>query len=165
MNISNLALGDKKRLYEEAMVYIKQIGNIDYFITILEHIRAQKLNVLLNETLTCNYEDIQIRWNKAIYKNTLSLLFNSMRKEEKDGDLLQGLNSKEYKLVMNMMRTLRPVKFSIIKKESQNSTVDILFDILDTSENKKTKITSIFKMIFFYDIDFVKDVLNYKVKR
>jgi hypothetical protein len=46
--------------------------------------------------------------------------------------------------------------------ESKETNQKFTFDILDTSEPKKTKVTFIFKAIFFYHLDELKKALFYK---
>ena len=54
-----------------------------------------------------------------------------------------------------MMRTLKPVSITIVPKDG----TEFYLDILDTSEPKKTKVSLMFKTIFFYNVDFAKTVL------
>ena len=98
---------------------------------------------------------------KSIFKETLVSLFDAMRKEEKDGDMINGLNPKDYKATMNMMRALRPVSLEITPKNIEDAN-GFSVNILDASEEKKTKVTLMFKTIIFYNIDFAKEVLSYK---
>ena len=45
------------------------------------------------------------------------------------------------------------------KKEEELFGFD--FPVLDTSVEKKTKVSMIYKIIFFYHVDFAKDILAY----
>jgi hypothetical protein len=74
--------------------------------------------------------------------------------------MINGLAPKEYKETMNMMRTLKPLMITITPKKVEEPKY-FSFPILDTSIEKKTKIDLFYKMLFFYHIDFAKDVLNY----
>lgn len=96
-----------------------------------------------------------------MFKETFTLLFNAIRREEKSGDMLDGINPKEYKATMNMMRTLAKVTITVEPKDSADSQ-GFSFNILDTSVEKKTKVTFAFKAIFFYHLDEAKKALNYK---
>ena len=52
------------------------------------------------------------------------------------------------------------MKINVESKEEGNKSFE--FSILDTSEEKKTKVTFIFKAIFFYHLDEAKKALSYK---
>ena len=102
----------------------------------------------------------KLNWNKQVFKESTNLLFTAMRKEEKDGDMLNGLEAKDYKETMNMMRTLKPLVITVTPKKVEEPKM-FSFPVLDTSVEKKTKVDLFYKMLFFYHIDFAKDALNY----
>ena len=56
-----------------------------------------------------------------------------MRKEERDGDMLNGFQ-KSIKILMNMMRTLKPLVITITQKKLKSQ--DFSFSVLDTSVEK-----------------------------
>jgi hypothetical protein len=159
MRFNDLELEAKKELNIKINEYAQSIGGINFFLQMIEDVRNEKPNALLNKTAIYHYTKGKITWGKSIYKDTLTQLFNAMRKEDKDGDLLNGLNPKAYKETMNMMRALKPVTISIT---SEDSTKGFTVDILDSSEAKKTKVDLMFKIIFFYNIEFAKDALTFK---
>jgi hypothetical protein len=160
MIFKNLTIDEKNKLSTELTHYSKNIGGDNFFLTMIENIRESKPNPLLNKTAICHYKNGTLSWKKTIYKDTLTILFNGIRKEEKDGDILDGLNVKEYKQTMNMLKILKPIEITVNPKEEYEG---FSFSILDTTEMKKTKISLIFKIIFFYNIEFAKEVLNHKV--
>ena len=161
MIFKELPLEKRIQLHEETLSYANSIGGINFFLQMIEDIKKEKPNPLLNKSNAYNFSKGRLNWEKQIFKDTLTLLFNSMRKEEKDGDMIAGLNPKEYRACMNMMRTLRPIKLYVRPRKEEDGE-GFSFPILDTSIDKKTKVTTIFKMIFFYNTDFAKEVLNYK---
>ncbi|MBU3015457.1 hypothetical protein KO488_11880 [Poseidonibacter lekithochrous] len=159
MRFNDLDLDTKKELNKQITEHANSIGGINFFLQMIEDIRNEKPNALLNKTAIFHYTKGKITWSKSIYKDTLTQLFNAMRKEDKDGDILNGLNPKVYKETMNMMRALKPVTISI---RNEDSSSGFAVDILDSSEVKKTKVDLMFKIIFFYNIEFAKDTLTFK---
>ena len=159
MRFNDLDLDTKKELNKQITEHANSIGGINFFLQMIEDIRNEKPNALLNKTAIFHYTKGKITWSKSIYKDTLTQLFNAMRKEDKDGDILNGLNPKVYKETMNMMRALKPVTISI---RNEDSSSGFAVDILDSSEVKKTKVDLMFKIIFFYNIEFAKDALTFK---
>lgn len=159
MRFNDLDSNAKKELNTKINEYANSIGGVNAFLQMIEDLRAEKPNALLNKTAIYHYKKGKITWSKSIYKDTLTQLFNAMRKEDKDGDVLNGLNPKVYKETMNMMRTLKPVTVSI---RNEDNSSGFTVDILDSSEAKKTKVDLMFKIIFFYNIEFAKDALTFK---
>jgi hypothetical protein len=159
MRFNDLHLNAKKELNIQINEYANSIGGVNAFLQMIEDLRNEKPNALLNKTAIYHYTKGKIAWSKSIYKDTLTQLFNAMRKEDKDGDILNGLNPKVYKETMNMMRTLKPVTISI---RNEDNSSGFTVDILDSREAKKTKVDLMFKIIFFYNIEFAKDALTFK---
>lgn len=161
MRFNDLDLETKKALHNDLSTKANSIGGTNFFLQMIEDVREEKPSSLLDENAVYNYTNGKISWGKSIYKETLTTLFLSMRKEEKDGDLINGLNPKDYKATMNMMRTIKPVTISVTSNDEKNGH-GFTFSILDSSEAKKTKFDLIFKIIYFYNIEFAKDALTFK---
>ncbi len=160
MNFNDLSNEKKQELHLELTANSIKVGGTNFFLQMIEDIRAEKPKALLNKTAIFHYKKGKISWQKSIFKDTLTALYDAMRREEKTGDMLNGINPKEYKNAMNMMRALKPVKLEVIPKDEELE--GFTMEILDASEEKKTKISLMFKIVFFYDLDFAKQVLDYK---
>ena len=163
MKFNDLNNQTKNQIHTELVNKANSIGGINFFLQMIEDIRKEKPNILTNKTASFHYTKGRITWGKSVYKETLSLLFSAMKKEEKDGDMLNGLTPKAYKETMNMMRTLKPVTINISSKDETDGH-GFTINILDSSELKKTKIDLYFKIIFFYNIEFAKDALSFVSK-
>ncbi len=161
MNFNDLTKEEQKQLHNELTANATSVGGINPFLKMIEDIKDAKPKALLNKTAIFHYNSGKLNWGKSIYKDTLNTLYTAMVKEEKDGDIIKGSNPKDYKNTMNMMRTLKPIEITIIPKDEE--CVGFNLSILDTTEDKKTKVSLMFKIIFFYNIDFTKKVLNYKI--
>jgi hypothetical protein len=161
MNFNELTLERKNQLHEEVKQLAMSIGGTSVFLQMIEEVKKEKPHALLNKSCVFHFAKAKLNWNKQIFKDSLEQLFSAMRKEERDGDMLNGLNPKDYKETMNMMRTLKPVSIKVSPKKEEELT-GFTFSILDTSVEKKTKVSMIYKIIFFYHIDFAKDILTYK---
>ena len=160
MNFSELDSKIKSELHEEVKGFAMSIGGTNVFLQMIEDIKKEKPHALLNKSCVFHFAKAKLNWNKQIFKDSLDQLFIAMRKEERDGDMINGLNPKDYKDTMNMMRTLKPLIITITPKKVEEPRT-FSFSILDTSIAKKTKIDLFYKMVFFYHVDFAKDVLNY----
>ena len=161
MDFNKLETSEKESLHKEITSFANALGGQNFFLKMIEEIRAVKPNPILNKTGTFHTSKTKISLSKTMFKDTFNALFDAIRKEEKSGDMLIGLAPKDYKTTMNMMRTLRNVKILVESKEENNESFE--FFILDTSVEKKTKVTFIFKAIFFYHLDEAKKALSYQV--
>lgn len=160
MDFNKLDKETKEKLHQEFTQYAEVLGGTNPFLKMLEEIRDQKPNPLLNKSGTFHTSKAKVTLSKSIFKDTFTTLFDAIRREEKKGDMLDGIEPKEYKSAMNMMRTL---KSTTIRVESKDETeASFSFDILDISEEKKTKVTFTFKALFFYHLDEAKKALLYK---
>jgi hypothetical protein len=160
MTFTELTNEQQQELHKQLMEYALSVGGINPFLQMIEDIRDAKPKALLNKTAIFHFKGGKLNWSKSIFKETLATLYSAMAKEEKDGDIIQGLPPREYKPTMNMMRTLKPVIVEVIPKDE--SLEGFTFKMLDSSAEKKTKFDLIFKIIFFFNIDFAKQVLNFK---
>lgn len=161
MNFNELSSETKNQLHEEVTQFAASIGGTNVFLQMIEDIKKEKPHALLNKSCVFHFAKAKLNWNKQIFKESLEHLFTAMRKEERDGDMLNGLNPKDYKDTMNMMRTLKPISIRVTPKKEEELR-GFAFSILDTSVEKKTKVSMIYKIIFFYHVDFTKDILTYK---
>lgn len=159
MDFKKLDTETKEKLSSQFKEFSDILGGKNFFLTTIEEIRDIKPNPLLNKTGSFHTKKVKISLSKSLLKDTLTTLYDSIRREEKVGDMLDGINPKEYKSVMNMIKTLKPATVTFESKESGQS---FSFNILDTSEEKKTKVTFAFKAIFFYHLDEAKKALAYE---
>lgn len=160
MNFNQLDEEQKKQLHSKAIELAENLGGVNFFLQMIEDIKAEKPHALLNKSCVFHFSKGKLNWNKQIFKESTDLLFTAMRKEEKDGDMLNGLLPKEYKDTMNMMRTIKPLMITVTPKKVEEPR-SFSFPVLDTSVEKKTKVDLFYKMVFFYHVDFAKDALSY----
>lgn len=161
MDFNKLDKNLKEELHKEFASYANILGGTNFFLKMIEEIREQKPNPLLNKSGMFHTTKAKVTLSKSMFKDTFSTLFDAIRREERNGDMLNGIETKEYKATMNMMRTLKSVNITIQGKNENEDSFS--FDILDTREEKKTKVTFVFKTIFFYHLDEARKVLTYKV--
>lgn len=161
MDFNKLDETTKQKLHDETSSNANSIGGKNFFLQMIEDIKKEKPSPLLNKSGSFHFSKGKVTLTKSMFKDTHTLLFDAIRREEKSGDMLTGVSPKEYKSVMNMMRTLSRVQISVDSKDEEHIT-GFTFDILDTTEEKKTKVSFMFKLIFFYSVDEAKKALNYE---
>ena len=141
----------------EILNYANLTSDIECFTQMLRDVKDSKPMILLNKSMKFNNKDFTISWNKPIQNDTLRILGNAIRKEDKTGDMLDGMNPDDYRNTMSMMKAFKPMEISVLHKKSNKEYV---FNILDTSEDKKTKITLMYKILFFYSYSYLNKVIK-----
>lgn len=161
MNFKNLDSKTKEQLHNQLTTYANSVGGTNFFLQLIEDIKKEKPSPLLNKTSIYHYSKGKMIWNKSIYKDTLELLNSTIRLEEKDEKFFDSLKPKIQKTTKNMMRALKPVVIDI-KPKSELEGEGFSLSIIDASNEEDIKISLVYKIIFFYNIEFAKQVLTYK---
>jgi len=157
MRFMELPEGTRDYLHKITLESAEIIGGKNFFLQMIEDIRSEKQSILLNKSCRANFSYGKISWTKSIFPETFTELLHSIRREDKLGDIFAELPPKNYKRVMNTVKTLKPITIDF---QGENGTFTI--PIIDASTPKKSRFSMLFKIIFFYDFDFVKKSLNYK---
>ena len=163
MNFHTLDTETKIKLHKDLLSNAMSLGGKNIFLQMIEDLREREEDELISKTRVISYAKGKIKWDKSIYKDTYELLLEAIKKEEKDGNIVEGLTAKKQKNMINMLKTLNPLTFTV-KPKNQNDGVGFTFKIIDSSDTEQTKIDMMFKIIFFYNIEFAKQVLRYEIK-
>ena len=155
MKFQDLDKTTKENLHSQLTTYANNIGGKFNFLQMLEDIRSIK-QPLIKKTASLHYEAGKIYWNKNIFQDKSDLLFQTMKKIEIDKDMYAGLNDYKKKKVINMLKALKPIVFEVVPNDETLEGFE--FNLIDESN----EIDMIFKIIFFYNIGFAKEILNYK---
>ncbi|WP_345974471.1 hypothetical protein [Sulfurimonas sp. HSL3-7] len=138
-------------------------GGTNFFLQLLEAIRKTKPHPLLAKHMEFRFSRGIVKWNKVIFKDKFTLLTSVRVTENENGNLLPGEDDKNYKKVMNLLRTLQPITFEVLPKNLKDGDGFKVhpFDIVD---KKTTRINPVFDALFFCSVDTVKKVLSYTPK-
>jgi len=158
-------LSDEEKLlhHEKLLQCANNFGGKNFFLHLLEAIRESKPHPLVNANMSFNIELGTITWNKVIYNDKLQLLLKARKNEAKQDNLLPNQKEKNYKKVLNVVRTLKPIVFQVKPANTEDGT-GFFFQPFDVIDENKTKLTLLFDVLFFCSIDTVKKVLNYTPK-
>jgi hypothetical protein len=74
--------------------------------------------------------------------------------------MFDGLKPKKQKTTLNMLKTLKPVIIRVKPKNIKDGD-GFTLSIVETDIKDNATISLMFKIIFFYDIKFAKDALDY----
>jgi len=148
----------KQTLHNELTAYAEAFGGKNYFLSFLEAIRQAKPHPLTAKNSQARFPQGKISWNKVIFPDKIQLLLKARIHESKQGNILPDPEDKAYKKVLNLVRTLGPIRFTLEPKETGTKLELRAFDRID--ENT-TRLNPFFDAIFFCSVETVKKVLNY----
>jgi len=154
---------EKKHHHETLSGYAMQFGGINFFLQLLEAIRETKPHPLVASHSSFEIEFGSITWNKVIFNDKLQILLKARQNESKQDNFLPHPNEKNYKKILNVVRTLKPIVFHV-KPANITDGSGFHFQTFDLIDEDKTKLNPIFDALFFCSIENIKKVLNYKVK-
>ena len=154
----------KKRLRKQINDCAQSLGGKNYFLQLLEAIRAEHHHPLMAKDLSFRFNHGIIKWKKVIFKDKVQLLIKLLKNNEINGNLMPKKGDKNYKTIMNLLRTLGPMQFKIKPKNSNDGDGYILhpFDIIDENTSQ---INFMFEVVFFLPLYIVKKHLMAQQKK
>ena len=160
------ALTDEEKLlhHQKLLACANAFGGKNFFLQLIEAIRETKPHPLIAGNSEFNIELGSIKWNKVIFNDKLQLLIKARVNEGKQNNLLPEKDEKQYKKILNVVRTLKPVVFHV-KPADANDGPGFYFQTFDMVDKETTKLNSLFDAVFFCSIDTVKKALNYEPKQ
>lgn len=162
-DFNNLDDSEKEKFHLMMMDCAEKFGGVNFFLQLLEAIRKHDTHPLIAKHSEFKFSRGNIRWEKVIFKDKLSLLFKVRVNESERGNLLPPKDDKTYKNVMNLIRTLAPVEFTVMPKNA-NDGEGFSFKPFDRKDDETTLLNPIFDAMFFCSVDTVKKVLAYTPK-
>jgi hypothetical protein len=160
----NTLTDEEKRLHHQKLLdCANAFGGKNFFLHLLEAIRESKSHPLIAGNSEFNIELGTIKWNKVIFNDKLQLLIKARINEGKQDNLLPAKDAKNYKKVLNVVRTLKPIVFHV-KPANEEDGSGFFFQAFDIIDENTTKLNPVFDALFFCSVDTVKKVLNYEPK-
>ena len=160
----NTLSDEEKRLHHETLLhYANNFGGKNFFLQLLETIRETKPHPLTSANSEFNTPLGSISWNKVIFNDKLQLLLKARVNETLQDNFLPLKDGKNYKKILNVVRTLKPIVFNIKPNNDEDGSL-LVFQAFDVIDESTTKLNPIFDAIFFCSVDMVKKALNYSPK-
>jgi len=160
----NTLTDEEKKLHHEKLLQCaNNFGGKNFFLQLLEAIRETKPHPLTAGDSEFRIELGTIKWNKVIFNDKLQLLLKARVNESKQDNFLPNPDEKNYKKILNVVRTLKPIVFHV-KPAVKEDGPGFFFQPFDAVDENKTKLNPVFDALFFCSVDTVKKVLNYEPK-
>ncbi|QOY54588.1 hypothetical protein HUE87_12115 [Candidatus Sulfurimonas marisnigri] len=142
------------------------VGGANFLLGLLEAMKEKKPNALMFKGCHIDSKEASIKWNKIVFKDKLDILEDVIRShkssEDIDFNILEDDSDKKKKKILNMVKTLAPIKFTVIPKESENGS-GFNFKIFDKIEDTCVTINPIFAAMFFCSAEYMKKSLKYEI--
>ncbi len=160
----NTLSDEEKQLHHQKILdCANAFGGKNFFLQLLEAIRKTKPHPLMAGNSEFTIELGRIKWNKVIFNDKFQLLIKARVNEGIQDNLLPDKEAKNYKKILNMVRTLKPIVFDVRPADQEDGS-GFLFQPFDVIDETTTKLNPIFDALFFCSVDTVKKVLNYESK-
>jgi hypothetical protein len=151
-------------LYHEKLLRCaNNFGGKNFFLQLLEAIRETKPHPLTAGNSEFRIELGTIKWNKVIFNDKLQLLLKARINESKQDNFLPNPDEKNYKKILNVVRTLKPIVFNV-KPVIKEDGPGFFFQPFDLIDENTVKLNPVFDAVFFCSVETVKKVLNYEPK-
>ena len=149
----------KQNLKKEINDCALALGGKNHFLHLLEEIRKERHHPLMAKNSSFRFSYGTVKWGKVIFKDKVHLLIKMTKDRENNGNLMPKKGNRKYKTVMNLLRTLGPMKFEIRPKNNKDGDGFNLhpFDIIDENTSH---LNFMFDVVFFLPIHIVKQVFN-----
>ncbi|MDD5051536.1 MAG: hypothetical protein PHO27_02245 [Sulfuricurvum sp.] len=134
------------------------VGGKNFFLTLAETIRSTREGILVGEKKQINYSSGIMTWNKTLYADNWRLLVESAKVRTKDGNILLPTEDKRHKNILNMIRTLKPLVFTVKPNNSEDGE-GFSFSALEVIDDKTTQISPLFKAMFTMPMDVLKKTM------
>lgn len=154
---------EKERYHKQLLGCADSLGGENFFLQLLEEIRETKPHPLISVDKLFTTDVGSVKWNKVIFNDKLLLLRKARMNEKRQNGLLPAVGVRGYKKILNLLRTLKPIVFTVrpLNREEGSGFILQPFVVLD---DKTTKINPLFDALFFCSMDTIKTILNYKTE-
>ncbi|MDD5717868.1 MAG: hypothetical protein PHW64_08750 [Sulfuricurvum sp.] len=134
------------------------VGGKNYFLTLAETIRTTREGIIVGEKKQINYSAGIMTWNKTLHADNWRLLLETAKVRTKDGNILLPSEDKRHKSILNMIRTLKPLTFTVTPTHSSDGE-GFSFNALEVIDDRTTQISPLFKALFVMPIDVVRKTM------
>ena len=123
------------------------VGGKNFFLTLVETIRETREGIFLSEKRELKYPTGMVVWNKTLFADNWRLLIESAKVRTKGGNILPPPEDRKHKRILNMIRTLKPLTFTVIPANPEDGA-GFTFAALEVVDATTTRISPLFKALF-----------------
>ena len=152
-------LKEKRKIEYKSEInrYILIFGGVNFFLREIEKLRYSKPSPLMNSHCRYNNSLISLTWNKSIFKSKILLLTDS--NFDIGENLIPLKEDKRYKTKINLLKSLKPLKFEVALKNNKNN--NFFFPIYNKIDKDDTNFNPNFVILFFASVSEIKKIIKY----
>ncbi|TKI68596.1 hypothetical protein FCU45_09225 [Sulfurimonas crateris] len=144
----------------------QSVGGVNFLLGLIEAMKEKKPNALIDSACKVDSKELNIRWNKIVFKDKFDVLEEVIRShkssEGTDFNILNSESQKKRKKILNMVKTLSPIEFTVTVKNSQDHA-GFNFKIFESVEDEYVKVNPLFAAMFFCSTEYIKKALKYEI--
>jgi len=144
----------------------ENVGGANFLLALIEAMKTKKPNALMYAQKQISSNNTIIKWNKVVFQDKVTVLENILlthkSSENPDFNILAEENKKKRKNIINMVKTLAPIEFTVTP-QNPNNGAGFNFKVFETIEDDYVKINPIFVAMFFCSTEFTKKALKYEI--
>ena len=155
------SLDDEKKLdlKNQVIKNATSLGGKNHFLSLIESLRVSHPHPLMSKAASFSFDKGIIKWKKIIFKEKVDLLIRLSRDNDRNGNLMPKDGERNYKTIINLLRTIGPMEFEIRPKNSKDGDGFVLRPI-DIVDDNTCHINFMFEVLFFLPIQLVKKIFN-----
>lgn len=143
----------------------ESVGGANFLLALIEAMKTKKPSPLMHKERQVSSNNTTIRWNKVVFKDKVAVIEDILTlhrsSENPDFNILNGVNEKVKKSIINMARTLAPIEF-IVSPQNPNDGGGFNFKVFQKMEDDEISLNPIFVTMFFCSVEFSKKALKYQ---
>ncbi len=155
----------KARMHLLIQECAQKAGGVNFLLGLVEAIKAKKPNALIDSSCKVESKELRLSWNKIIFKDKFDVLEELLRmRDDSEGitrNILDVGGEKKRKKTLTMLKTLTPVEFKVVAKDTQKAE-GFELKIFETLQEGTTTINPLFAILFFCSAEFTKKALKYE---
>ena len=156
-NYDSLDHGKKQDLKNQLIKYATSFGGKNHFLCLIEVLRLAHPHPLMAKEACFRFNKGIIKWEKVIFKEKVNLLITLIRDNDRNNNLMPKEGDRNYKTIINLLRTIGPMKFEVRPKNSKDGDGFILRPI-EIIDNNTCHINFMFEVLFFLPIQLIKKI-------
>ena len=142
------------------------VGGANFLLGLMEAMKEKKPNPLMLKECKVESKEASIRWNKIVFKDKLDVLEDIIRSHSSsdgiDFNILDEDSQKKKKKILNMVKTLAPIEFTVTPNNQENGS-GFNFKIFDDIQDNVAKLNPLFSAIFFCSTEYIKKALKHNI--
>ena len=144
----------------------QNVGGNNFLLLLIEAMKLKKPNALMLKECQVASNNTIIKWNKKVFKDKFEVIEEIVTlhrsSQNPDFNILNHENTKKRKNILNMVKTLAPIEFTVTP-QNPNDGGGFNFKVFDNISDDNVQFNPIFVAMFFCSIEFTKKSLKYGI--